>query len=63
MCRNGFTLIEVLITAALVGVLATIAVTQFSHHRQKGYNSNAVSDLGSSKTILEAYFAENRSYP
>lgn len=60
---KGFTLVEVLITVALVGVLAMIGITQFAYYRQKGYNSMAVSDLKNTKTVLEAYYAANQYYP
>lgn len=60
---NGFTLVEVLIVAALIGVLATIAFSQFAYYRQKGYNSMAASDLKNAKTVLEAHFAANQFYP
>jgi type IV pilus assembly protein PilA len=61
--RVGFTFVELLITIALLGVLAAISMTQFAAYRQKGYNSAAVSDLKNVKTLLEAYYASNQSYP
>jgi type IV pilus assembly protein PilA len=61
--KRGFTLVELLITVALLGVLATISMTQFAAYRQKGYNSAAVSDLKNTKTMLEAYYASNQFYP
>lgn len=60
---NGFTLVELLITVALLGVLATISFTQFAAYRQKGYNSAAISDLKNAKTVLEAYYSSNQYYP
>lgn len=61
--RKGFTLIELLIVVAIIGILAAIAIPQFSAYRQKGYNSAATSDLKNGKTALEAYFADNQKYP
>jgi type IV pilus assembly protein PilA len=61
--RKGFTLIELLIVVAIIGILAAIAIPQFSAYRQKGYNTAAVSDLKNGKTALEAYFADNQKYP
>jgi len=60
---SGFTLVELLIATALLGVLATIAFAQFAFYRQKGYNSAATSDLKNAKTTLEAYYAANQYYP
>ena len=61
--EKGFTLIELLIVVAIIGILAAIAIPQFSKYRQKAYNSAAQSDLKNFKTGLEAYFADNQFYP
>lgn len=61
--RKGFTLIELLIVVAIIGILAAIAIPQFSSYRAKAYNSAAQSDLKNMKTSLEAFFADNQKYP
>ncbi len=61
--QKGFTLIELLIVVAIIGILAAIAIPQFSAYRQKAYNSAAQSDLKNWKTAMEAYMADNQSYP
>ena len=61
--KKGFTLIELLIVVAIIGILAAIAIPQFSSYRAKAYNSAATSDLKNSKTTLESYFADNQYYP
>lgn len=61
--RKGFTLIELLIVVAIIGILAAIAIPQFSSYRAKAYNSAAQSDLKNAKTALEAFFADNQKYP
>lgn len=61
--HNGFTLVELLIVVALIGLLATLAITQLEAYRQKGYNSAALSDLISLKQVLEAHYTEYHRYP
>ena len=59
----GFTLIELLVVVAIIGILAAIAIPQFSAYRAKSYNSAATSDLKNAKTSLESYYTENQKYP
>jgi len=61
--RKGFTLIELLIVVAIIGILAAIAIPQFSAYRAKAYNSAAQSDLKNMKTAMESYYADNQIYP
>jgi len=60
---KGFTLIELLIVVAIIGILAAIAIPQFAAYRMRGYNAAAQSDLKNFKSAMEAYFADNSSYP
>lgn len=59
----GFTLIELLIVVAIIGILAAIAIPQFSAYRAKAYNSAATSDIKNAKTSQEAYYTEHQTYP
>jgi len=61
--KAGFTLIELLIVVAIIGILAAIAIPQFSAYRAKAYNGAAVSDLRNAKSALEVYYTENQAYP
>ena len=61
--NKGFTLIELLIVVAIIGILAAIAIPQFSSYRIKSYNTAAASDLKNVKTALEASFSDNQRYP
>jgi type IV pilus assembly protein PilA len=59
---EGFTLIELMIVLAIIGILAAIAIPQLSVHRTKSYNTAAVSDLKNAAIAQEAYYVDNRLY-
>ncbi len=42
---KGFTIIELLLVVAIIGVLSAIAIPQFSAYRERSFNAVAVSDL------------------
>ena len=60
--EKGFTLIELLVVVAIIGILAAIAIPQFSEYRKRGFDSRALSDLRNAATGEEAYFADNEAY-
>ena len=60
--KQGFTLIELLIVVAIIGILAAIAIPQFSAYRVRGYNSTAISDMKNAKTAEESLYADNQCY-
>ena len=61
--RKGFTLIELLIVVAIIGILAAIAIPQFSAYREKAYNGAGNTDIRNWKTGMEAYNADFQAYP
>lgn len=61
--QKGFTLIELLIVVAIIGILAAIAIPQFSNYRSKAYNGTAQSDLHNIRLGLEAFYGEYQKYP
>jgi len=61
--NSGFTLIELLIVVAIIGILAAVAIPQFSAYRIKSFNSAAVTDLRNFRTAIESNFADTASYP
>jgi len=64
MVRNtkGFTLIELLIVVVIIGILAAIAIPQFSATKEKAFDAAAKSDLRNMMTAEEAYFADFQQY-
>ncbi len=61
--HKGFTLVELMIVVAIIGILAAIAIPQFAKYRQRAYNSAALSDVRNVRTDLEGYYAEWQHYP
>ena len=59
----GFTLVEIMVVIAIIGILVAVAIPQFATYRQKSYNSAALSDLRNVKTNLEAYYQEHQHFP
>jgi prepilin-type N-terminal cleavage/methylation domain-containing protein len=60
--QKGFTLIELMIVIAIIGILAAIAIPQFSAYRVRSYNSAANSDLRNACTAQEAYYIDEQTY-
>ena len=61
--ERGFTLIELMIVIAIIGILAAIAIPQFSRYRSRGYMASVKADAKNAYTAVEAYRGDNPGLP
>jgi prepilin-type N-terminal cleavage/methylation domain-containing protein len=60
--RRGFTLLEMMIVVAIIGVLAAIAIPQFRTYQFRSKRSEGYANLASLAKAQESYFAEFGDY-
>ncbi|HYW92082.1 MAG TPA: pilin [Gammaproteobacteria bacterium] len=61
--QQGFTLIELMIVVAIIGILAAIAIPQYQNYVARSQVSEAPTLIDGAKTTIESYIAQNGSFP
>ena len=56
---EGFTLIELLVVIIIIGILATIAIPSYLRQREKGYRTQAISDMKNVALAVETYATDD----
>jgi len=59
---TGFTLIEVMVTVAIVAILAAVAIPSYRNYALRGKIPEATAGLGAKRVKMEQFFQDNRTY-
>ena len=59
---RGFTLIEIMIVIAIIGIVITIAAPSYTEYLKKGRRAEVVSLLSEQAQILERFYTRNNVY-
>jgi len=59
---RGFTLIEVMITVAIVAILAAVALPAYTDYVRRGQLSEAFATLSDYRVKMEQYYQDHRNY-
>jgi len=62
MLRPGFTLVELMIVVAILGIVATIAIPTYSGYVATAREGQARQNAASLELALESYYLENDTY-
>ena len=58
--KKGFTLIELMVVVAIIGVLALLGLRMYSGQQEKAKNAIVKANAGTMQTLIQAEFADNQ---
>ena len=61
--KKGFTLIELMVVIAIIGLLASVVIASLNSARVKARDTRRISDLEQIRNALELYYNTNGNYP
>lgn len=62
LAQKGFTLIELMIAVAIMGILAAVALPAYTDYVKRGKAAEATGNLADLRIKMEQYFQDNRTY-
>ncbi|PTB18538.1 general secretion pathway protein GspG [Trinickia symbiotica] len=63
VCLRGFTLIELVVVMAIIGLLLTIALPQYFHSIERGKSQVQQQNISVIRDAIDKYYGDNGQYP